>query len=187
MQKDKCARRTTFLSNIIVYKAKEKCPYQLLLGSKPKLPTILRIFREMGSVTTKDDIQGKLKNRRMACIFVGYSVDHTNDANWMLNITSKRIVHTIDVVWLGTSYVRAINNTPSRVNNADDIEDFICDANNNDGTQVTQVKDQSVKSKVYWLLNQLESSINPDASKIVKDTEQGRDIILEQINIDLFS
>jgi hypothetical protein len=56
VQKDKCARRTSFLSNFIVYKTKEKCPYQLLLERKPKLPTILRIFGEMGSVTNKDDI-----------------------------------------------------------------------------------------------------------------------------------
>jgi hypothetical protein len=33
----------------------------------------------MGVVITIDDIQGKLKNRGLTCMFVGYSVDHTND------------------------------------------------------------------------------------------------------------
>jgi hypothetical protein len=42
-----------------------------------------------------------------------------------------------------------------------------------------------VKSKVYCHLKQLESSFNPDATKIVKDIEQGRDIILDQANIAL--
>jgi Reverse transcriptase (RNA-dependent DNA polymerase) len=36
-------------------------------------------------------------------------------------------------------------------------------------------------------LKQLESSFNPEASKIVKDIELGRDIILDQANIALFS
>jgi hypothetical protein len=37
-----CARVTTFLSNITLIKAKDKYPYQLMFGSKPKLPTSLR-------------------------------------------------------------------------------------------------------------------------------------------------
>jgi hypothetical protein len=76
-----CARTITFLSNITVNKTKEKGPYQLLFGSKPKLPSRFRIFGEIGVVTTKDNVQGKLKNRGTACIFVGYSVDHANDAS----------------------------------------------------------------------------------------------------------
>jgi hypothetical protein len=36
-------------------------------------------------------------------------------------------------------------------------------------------------------LKQQESSFNPEATKIVKDIEEGRDIILDQANIALFS
>jgi hypothetical protein len=43
-----------------------------------------------------------------------------------------------------------------------------------------------VKSKVYHQLKQLESIFNPDAYKIVKDIEQGNDIMLDQANIALF-
>jgi hypothetical protein len=57
-----CTRTTTFLSNNNSIKAKDKCTYQLIFGIKPKLPTSLRIFGEMGVVPIKDDIQGKLKN-----------------------------------------------------------------------------------------------------------------------------
>jgi hypothetical protein len=57
-----CARTTTFLSNVTAIKSKEKCPYQLMFGSKPKLPPSLKIFGEMGVVTSNDDIQSKLKN-----------------------------------------------------------------------------------------------------------------------------
>jgi hypothetical protein len=89
-------RTTTFPSNITSIKAKDEFPYQIIFGSKPKLLTSLRIFGEMGVVTTKDDIQGKLKNRGLTSMSVEYSVDHANDVNQMLNLYSKRIIQTRD-------------------------------------------------------------------------------------------
>ena len=74
-----CANTVTFLSNITSLKGQDKCPYQLLFGSTPKLPPNLKSFGEMGVVTTKSDIQGKLTNRGTTCMFVGYSVNHSND------------------------------------------------------------------------------------------------------------
>jgi hypothetical protein len=84
-----CARTITFLSNKTASKTKEKCPYQLLFGSKPKLPSSFRIFGDIGVVATKDNIQGKLKNQGTACIFVGYSEDHANDVYRMFNFNTK--------------------------------------------------------------------------------------------------
>jgi hypothetical protein len=55
-------------------------------------------------VTTKDDIQSKLKNRGLTYMFVGYSVDHANNVYIMLNLNTKRIINTRDVVWLRRSY-----------------------------------------------------------------------------------
>jgi hypothetical protein len=57
-------KHSHFLSNITSLKGQDKCPYQLLLGSTPKLPSSLRPFGEMGVITTKSDIQRKLTNRR---------------------------------------------------------------------------------------------------------------------------
>jgi hypothetical protein len=76
-----CANTVTFLSNITSTKTQNKCPHQLLFGVKPKLPSSLRIFGEMGVVTTKADIQGKLANRGTTCMFMGYSVDHSNECS----------------------------------------------------------------------------------------------------------
>jgi hypothetical protein len=53
--------------------------------------------------------------------------------------------------------------------------------------QVTQEENHKIKSKVYHELKQLESSYNPDATRIVDVIEQGRDIILDQANVVLFS
>jgi predicted oxidoreductase (fatty acid repression mutant protein) len=50
-----------------------------------------------------------------------------------------------------------------------------------------QKEKQKIKSKVNRELKHFESSYNPDATRIVNDTEQERDIILNQANIALFS
>ena len=92
-----CAMTVTFLSNIISIKSDEKCPYQLLFGAKPKLPSALKAFGEIGVVTTKDDIQGKLKNRGTYCMLVGYSVNHASDVYRMLDLETKGIINTRDV------------------------------------------------------------------------------------------
>jgi hypothetical protein len=51
-----CAMTVTFLSNVTSIKNKEVCPYELLFGCKPKSPTSLRSFGEIGVVTTKANI-----------------------------------------------------------------------------------------------------------------------------------
>jgi hypothetical protein len=49
----------------------------------------------MGVVTTKDDIQGKIKSRGSTCLIMRISFDHANDAYQMLNL---RIIQGRDVV-----------------------------------------------------------------------------------------
>ena len=41
--------------------------------------------------------------------------------------------------------------------------------------------------KLYRQLRQLESSFNLDAAKLVEQIEQGREILLDQVNLALFS
>jgi 3-phosphoglycerate kinase len=47
--------------------------------------------------------------------------------------------------------------------------------------QVTQELNQKIKSEVYCELKLLKSCCNLDATRIVNDIEQGRDIILDQV------
>ena len=104
-----CARTVTFFSSITATKVQEKCSFQLLYGCKLKLAPSLRIFGEMGVVTTKSNIQGKLKNRGTTCMFMGYSVDHSNDVFRMLNLETKKIIHSRDIVWLSKSFTEWFN------------------------------------------------------------------------------
>jgi hypothetical protein len=55
----KCAMTVTFLLNFTSIKDKKVCPYEFLLGCKPKLATSLRSFGEIGVVTAKANIQSK--------------------------------------------------------------------------------------------------------------------------------
>jgi len=54
----------------------------------------------MGVVTAKAEIQGKLTNSGITCMFVGYSVDHSINVFRMMNLESKKIINSRDVVWL---------------------------------------------------------------------------------------
>jgi hypothetical protein len=68
----------TFLLNITSIKNKKVCPYELLFGCKPMLPTNLRYFGEIGIVTSNANIQRRLKNREKPWMFVGYPVNQAN-------------------------------------------------------------------------------------------------------------
>jgi hypothetical protein len=71
-----------------------------MFGSMPKLPECLRLFGEIGVITTKKDIQGKLQNCGSCCMFVGYSVDHANKVNRMLNLETNYIINLRDIKWI---------------------------------------------------------------------------------------
>jgi hypothetical protein len=92
-----CVRTTTFFSIITSIKTKDERLYQLMFGNKPDLSISSRIFGEISVITMTYETQGKLKNRGLTCMFVGYSVDHANDVDRMLNLNSKRINETIYV------------------------------------------------------------------------------------------
>jgi hypothetical protein len=50
-----------------------------------------------------------------------------------------------------------------------------------------QDQDELKKKKVYRAMRLLESSFNPDASTMLQNIEQGREILLEQANVAFFS
>jgi hypothetical protein len=118
-----CARTITFLHNITSIKAKEVCPYELLISGKPNLAEKLKSFGEIGVVITKDDIQGKLKNRGTFCMYVGNSVDHANDVYCMLNLDTKGIVHSRDIKWLNLYHNDWIAKKPPVVDHVVDDDD----------------------------------------------------------------
>jgi hypothetical protein len=76
----------------------------------------------MGVVTTKSDIQGKLTNCGTTCMFVGYSVNHSNDVYRILNLDSKRIIHSRDIIWLERNF-KTWSRSKISVEKLDDADD----------------------------------------------------------------
>jgi Reverse transcriptase (RNA-dependent DNA polymerase) len=122
---------------------------------------------------------------------MGYSVDHSNDFFSMLNPNTSRIINSRDVIWLGTSFKIWSNTDPQSEKNDidDDLGDLIL--KHIERSQVNneiqpEIKERA-KVKLYRQLKRLESSFNPEASKIIENIEQGREIQLDQVNFALFS
>jgi hypothetical protein len=84
------AVKVTYLSNVMSTKYELKSPYELLFGAMPVLNSRLKMFGEVGVVTTKDKIQAKLTNRGTTCIFVGYAENHSKDVFRMLNLETRQ-------------------------------------------------------------------------------------------------
>jgi hypothetical protein len=60
----------------------------------------------------------------------------------------------------------------------------------NEGQEASQAvtnQNDLKRTKLYRQLRQLESSFNPDAAKLVDQIEQGREILLDQVNLALIS
>ena len=57
-----CASTATFYSNILLTNRRRKFPQELMFGNKSHCVNNLRLFGELGVVTTKEKIQGKLKD-----------------------------------------------------------------------------------------------------------------------------
>ncbi len=65
----------------------------------PKWTKTLQTFGEAGIV--KEGKKGKVLNRGLTMMFVGYSEDHAKNVFQMYNPVAIRIVQTRDVIWMG--------------------------------------------------------------------------------------
>jgi hypothetical protein len=98
------AMTTTYSSNVITPKSGNKCPFELLFFCKPKVNLRLRTFGEIVVVTTNDKIQGKLRKRGSAYMFVGYTNIHSRDVFRTLNLETREVNNSRDVVWSSKIY-----------------------------------------------------------------------------------
>jgi hypothetical protein len=176
----------TFLLNVISIKNKDFCPYELLFDCKPKLPTSLRFFGEIGVLTTKANTQRKLKSRGTPCMFVGYSVHHTNDVYRMLNLYTKKIIQSRKIIWLNDAYHYWIDRKVLHKKEIDDEDDDVITNSKIQEVKIVQDQLSSVQDqdelktkKIYRAMRQLESIFNPEASTMLQNIEQGWEILLK--------
>jgi hypothetical protein len=109
----------------------------------------------------------------------------------MLNLNTKRIINTRDISCLRRSYKtwskKLIPSNEQEDDNNEDLIDIVHTLNPEGRNAERAPATQEVKDRVYCQMKHLESSFNPEASKIIESIDQGREIILDQANIALFS
>jgi hypothetical protein len=94
-----CAYTATFYSNILAKRFTKRSTKELLFGREAHCAHNLRMFGEIGIVTTKKKIQGKLKDRGTVCIFVRYSPNNSCDSYRIHNLKTKQIIKARGIVW----------------------------------------------------------------------------------------
>jgi hypothetical protein len=78
----------------------EKTRYEHWCGQLPKFAKHLSTWGEAGTVTLKNKRTGKLSDRVMQCIFVGYAANHEGDCDCMWDPTTSHVHVTRDIIWL---------------------------------------------------------------------------------------
>ena len=179
-----CASTATFYSNILATRVTKKSPQELLFGKKSHCAHNLRVFGEMGIVTTKKKIQGKLKDRGTVCMFTGYPPNHACDVYRMLNLKTKHIFNSRDIVWLNKSFGEW-DKKDEEVNTEIDEQDedeFIEEVRKEPDAPV-DTEERSPKPKLLSQMKKLQGWFNPEASRIVETLKSGREMILDQADI----
>ena len=101
----KCASTIVHVENIITKKKGEKCAYEKLKNKMPAYAKNLRTFGEMAVVKDNGSMmKGKLKNRGIVAMFVGYSEKHASKVYRFLKLDTNRIILSRDVTWLNKMY-----------------------------------------------------------------------------------
>jgi hypothetical protein len=140
------AATATLIENTIVTKDKLTAPYVRFFGKEPEYVRNLRTFGEIGVVLNhaQQKIRGKLADRGRACLFLGYSANHAVDVYRMLNLETRRVIHTRDIIWMNQTYGQYKNITATKTVNVDDSDDEDDDATSNSETGRDKSTDQEV-------------------------------------------
>ena len=138
----------------------------------------------MGIVMTKKKIQGKLKDRGTVCMFTGYPPNHACDVYRMLNLKTKHIFNSRDIVWLNKSFGEW-DKKDEEVNaeiDEQDEDELIEEVRKEPDTPV-DTEERSTKPKLLSQMKKLQGWFNPEASRIVETLKSGREMILDQADI----
>ena len=99
----------TALDNLIsvTFNGVTKTQYEHAGFEIPKFVKYLRTFGEAGIVKNGKD--GKVGNRGITMVFVGYADEHAGNCYRMYNLVTSRVSVTRDIIWLGRMYFMTEN------------------------------------------------------------------------------
>ena len=78
--------------------------HEKVYGIAPDIFEYLRTFGEVAMVNEGKKIKGKLINRGIPCLFVGYAEDHSPNVYKFLNLETEQIILSRNYLWLNKSY-----------------------------------------------------------------------------------
>jgi hypothetical protein len=153
----------------------------------------MKMFGEVGVVSTKKKIQSKLASRGMF-LFVGYTENHSHDMLRMLNLETHTIIHARDIIWINKTYKDwVIDRSRTSMSNEDAVIELptgidICQVyDNRDNVEVVDDNNVKTHEKVLLALKKLKCWFNPQARKTIDNCKEGQEIPLEQANLALCS
>ena len=152
----------TLLDNLLIMEGKQLSRTEELMKFLPDYSSKLRTFGEMGVLLKPDpgEHHGKMKDRGLACVFVGYCPDHASGTYRMYNLSTKKVIVTRDVKWLNKLYaewskatlnVELESESDSDEENADTKEKQ--DSGRDDGDSVKSSKLDRELRKLYTTYN----------------------------------
>jgi Reverse transcriptase (RNA-dependent DNA polymerase) len=101
-----CAQLATKLENILVTSTQTKSPYFMLHGKHPLWINNLHSFGELAVVHDgkNSKISGKLNNKGLLGMFVGYSDDHAGEVCQFLNLETNHLIQSRTTIFLNKMY-----------------------------------------------------------------------------------
>jgi hypothetical protein len=89
-------------------------------GTIPSFAKHLRKWGEAGTVKIKTTTTPKLEERGITCMFVGYPDNHAGDTYEMLNLETRRVMITRDVIWLNRMYFADADTIDETITNVEE-------------------------------------------------------------------
>ena len=100
----KCATTATKLEDIITNPHKEEFTHKYFYGNIPYYAKHFKTLVEISVVHSIITVKSKLEDRFMKCMFLVYAQNHNGSTYTMLNIRTKYIVLSRDIIWLDETY-----------------------------------------------------------------------------------
>jgi len=146
---------------------------KLFYGTNPSFLRHMVEFGRVGYVTKRDKLKGKMEDRAIKCIMVGYGNNHSGDTYRLYNPSTKRIILSRDVTWSDwkvTDPTKDMNiftqyDSTEKVPGIDELVVDVKDGNFFDKNKVYSVSD----SKTSMELSKNNSDQNDE--KVVKMTD----------------
>ena len=99
-----CAKLATQLENIIVTTPNDQSACEKVFGTNPAWINHMHIFGEVAMVAYRNKIKGKLADRGLPVLFIGYSENHSPDVYQFYKLETRATIESRDVIWINKNY-----------------------------------------------------------------------------------